>query len=98
MNLRPATILCVDDEHTALTIRMMLLESEGYRVLTAESGREALELFQSSAVDLAIVDYWMDGMKGVALCRELKRLKPALPVIILSGFAEFPYETLGLAD
>jgi len=98
MNPKPATILCVDDEPAALGIRTLLLEAEGYRTVAAESGREALERFQSTAVDLAIIDYWMGGMNGVALAGELKRLAPELPIIILSGYAELPNETLGVAE
>jgi len=97
VNAKPATILCVDDDSTALNIRRLLLESVGYRTLSAESGREALTLFQSEPIDLVVLDYWMGGMNGVALAQEIKRLKPAIPIIILSGYAELPGEATGLA-
>lgn len=93
-----ATILCVDDEEPGLVVRKMLLEQAGYRVLTARSGLEGIRLFQAESVDAVILDYWMSGMNGVATARELKRLKPDLPIIILSAYGTLLDETLGLAE
>jgi CheY-like chemotaxis protein len=94
----PATILCVDDEEPGLVVRKMLLEQAGYRVLTARSGLEGIRLFQAESADAVILDYWMSGMNGVATARELKRLKPDLPIIILSAYGTLLDETLGLAE
>jgi CheY-like chemotaxis protein len=92
------TILCVDDEPSVLTTLKALLESAGFRVLAAESGPEALALFQSEAVDLVIMDYVMPGMNGMAAARTMKTIKPLVPIVFLSAFRELPDETLGLAE
>jgi len=93
-----ATILCIDDELDIMNVRRLLLESEGHNVIDAATGKEGLQLFQSNNVDLVIVDYWMSGMNGLAVAREIKRLNAAVPVIILSGLAELPGEASGIAD
>ena len=92
-----ATILCVDDEKNQLVLRKLMLERAGYRVLTAESPAKAIELFQSDTIDLVIVDYYMPGMTGLALARELLRQR-RLPVVVLSAYAELPGESIGMAD
>ena len=93
-----ATILCIEDEPPQLLLRKLLLESRGYIVITAESGREALKLFQVHAVDLVILDYWMSGMNGVFVAREMKQVKPNIPIIIFSAYQSFPAEVIGIAD
>ena len=92
-----ATILCIDDEENQLVLRKRMLERAGYRVLTAESTAEAIALFGSDTVDLVIVDYYMPGMNGLALAREILRQKK-LPVVLLSAYAELPGESIGTAD
>ena len=92
-----ATILCIDDEENQLVLRKLMLERAGYRVLTAESPAEAIRLFGSDTVDLVIVDYYMPGMNGLALAREILRQKK-LPVVVLSAYAELPGESIGTAD
>ena len=93
-----ATILCIDDEPDASQLRRLLLESEGYEVVDARTGEEGLRLFRSHKIDLVIVDYWMTGMNGLVVAREMKKLNPAVPVIVLSGLAELPGEAIGIAD
>lgn len=97
-SLQRSTVLCIDDEEAQLVVRKLLLEKDGYRVFTATSGAEGLKLFRSQPIDAAIVDYWMSGMTGVAVARELKRSKPNTPVIILSAYVSLPDEALGAAD
>ena len=94
-----ATILCVEDEPSQLLLRKLLLETQGYTVITAESGEEALELFQRDLVDLVIADYWLPGrLNGVAVAREMKKSKPNVPIIIFSVSPPFPAEIIGIAD
>ncbi len=92
-----ATILCVDDEENQLALRKLMLERAGYRVLTAESPAKAIEVFRPDAVDLVIVDYYLPGMNGLSLARELLRQKK-LPIVVLSAYAELPCESIGAAD
>jgi CheY-like chemotaxis protein len=98
MDSKRATILCIDDEEPGLQVRRMLLESAGYRVICARSGVEGLKAFQSEPVDAVVLDYWMSGMNGIAVAREIKRLNSATPIMILSAYGTLLDETLGLAD
>jgi len=75
-----------------------MLESSGYRVLYARSGREGLELLDSEDVDAILLDYWMPEQKGLAVARAIRRLKPQLPIVVLSGYASLGDEAIGLAD
>ncbi len=93
-----ATVLCIDDEPSAIESRRLLLEAEGYQVINASAGEEGIRLFQSNKIDVVVVDYWMSGMNGLTVAREIKRLDPAMPVIMLSGLPELPGEAVGIAD
>ncbi|GAC1436850.1 MAG: hypothetical protein NVS1B11_21410 [Terriglobales bacterium] len=93
-----ATILCVDDEEPGLKVRRILLESAGYNVLTASSGREGISIFKTEKVDAVILDYWMSGLNGVATARELKRIQQSVPIMILSAYGTILDEMLGVAD
>jgi len=92
------TILCIDDDEAGLNSRRRMLESSGYRVLYARSGREGLELLDSEDVDAILLDYWMPEQKGLAVARAIRRLKPQLPIVVLSGYASLGDEAIGLAD
>jgi CheY-like chemotaxis protein len=90
MGERKAVILCVDDEQNPLTLRKFVLQKAGYDVLTASSGKEALELVASRKVDLVLSDHLMPGMHGTELAEQLKAEHPKLPVILISGVNELP--------
>lgn len=98
MQKEPATVLCIDDEQTALQLRQHLLESAGYKVLAAKSGRQGVTAFKSEAVSAVILDYWMADMNGMQVAREIRKLNPAVPIIILSAYGELLDESLGIAD
>ena len=98
MESKTATVLCIDDEQTALQLRQHLLESAGYRVLAAKSGALGIKSFKSEPVDAVILDYWMADMNGMQVARELRKLNPAVPIIILSAYGELLDESLGIAD
>ncbi len=83
-------ILCVDDEVVAVALRRLVLLSAGYQVVTAADGAAALELFRCIQVDLVITDHWLPGLMGAQLGAEMKRLKPAIPIILFSGLPEAP--------
>jgi signal transduction histidine kinase/CheY-like chemotaxis protein len=82
------TILMVDDEDILLTMGQMILSSFGYRVLTANSGEKALEVFKNSSlpIDLVITDLVMPKMSGRELIENLRRISPAVPIICTSGY------------
>jgi len=79
------TILCVDDNEQALSIRKVMLETRGYRVVTCTSGEEALAIFHDGGVDLVLSDVIMPGMDGAELVARIKAASPQTPAILLSG-------------
>lgn len=84
--MRPKrTILCVDDNEQALSIRKLMLETRGYRVLACTSGYQALEVFKSGGVDLVLSDLQMPGLDGAALVQKIKEISSATPAILFSG-------------
>ena len=84
--MRPKkTILCVDDNEQSLSIRKVMLETRGYRVVPCTGGEEALERFKKGGVDLVLTDLIMPGLDGSKLIEEIKSLSPQTPVILLSG-------------
>ena len=91
------TILCVDDNEQALSIRKVMLETRGYRVLACNGGAMALETFRRGGVDLVITDLIMPGLDGSRLIEEIKGLSPQTPVVLISGRVKV-YERDTLAD
>jgi CheY-like chemotaxis protein len=87
--MRPKkTILCVDDNENILSVRAFLLDTHGYRVLSAQSAQEALALITESlpgSIDLLLCDLLMPQMDGNELVRRAKQLHPGLPAMIVSG-------------
>ena len=79
------TILVVDDEKNYLLVLSEILQDEGYEVLTAQGGREALEIQKSSDLDLILTDMKMPGMDGIELLENIKALDPDLPVIMMTA-------------
>ncbi|MGE5726192.1 MAG: response regulator transcription factor [Acidobacteriota bacterium] len=91
-------LLCVDDRATSLEVRRLLLEREGYEVLTANDGAAGLKLFAARLVDLVVLDYQMPGFNGAAVAKKMREIKPEVPVVMLSAHFEPPPETNGLVD
>jgi CheY-like chemotaxis protein len=91
------TILCVDDEENPRTLRRLILERQGYQVITAASGLEALEVLNRTSVDLVLSDQMMPGMTGSQLTKAVKAAWPAMPVVLISGVNEIPTDA-GCAD
>ena len=91
------TILCVDDEETALFLRKAVLQKFGFEVITANSGRRALDILASEQVDLVLSDLLMPEMPGTELAKAVKQRYPNLPVVVVSGVNEIPPEA-GYAD
>jgi two-component system response regulator CpxR len=91
------TILCVDDSEQSLSIRKVMLETRGYRVITCTGGEQALERFKKGGIDLVLTDLTMPGMDGNKLIEEIKSISPQTPVILLSGKVKF-YDRDSKAD
>ncbi len=90
-------ILCVDDAEIALRIRKLLLTIAGYEVATAASGEEGLEHFKRDNVDLVIADHFLTDKTGTQIAREMKTIKPHVPILIVSASADTP-EGIEFAD
>ncbi|MFK4983966.1 two-component system response regulator GlrR [Klebsiella pneumoniae] len=89
-NRKPARLLLVDDDPGLLKLLGMRLVSEGYSVITAESGPEALRVLGREKVDLVISDLRMDEMDGLQLFSEIQKGHPGMPVIILTAHGSIP--------
>lgn len=82
------TLLLVDDEASILSSLRRLLRNEGYRILTANSGSEGLQVLAENEVDVIVSDQRMPGMTGVEFLRAARQLYPDTVRIVLSGFTE----------
>lgn len=92
-----ALILAVDDESSGLYFRKLILEHAGHTVLTSSGVDEALSLFRSNPVDIVVTDHLLGRQTGNDMAEEMKRTKPTVPIILLSGTSTIP-EPLVHAD
>ena len=94
----PETILVVDDDKTNRSLLSIILKKEGYRVIEAEDGQDALTKGLETPVDLVLLDIMMPNMDGYEACRRMKE-EPGtsdIPVIFLSAKAETRDKIMGL--
>ena len=96
--VRNPLILCVDDEPSGLLMRRLLLESQGYRVLTAKSGTDGIAILSAEAIDLVLLDYMMPSEDGGEVAGTMKRIKPSVPILMLSAYVDMPSEVLAHTD
>ncbi len=89
-------ILCVDDEQIGLRVRKILLERAGYRVLTAQDGLSALEIFASEPVEAVVLDYSMPGMHGGEVAVRMHQTKPEVPILLLSAYLDLPADVTSM--
>jgi CheY-like chemotaxis protein len=88
-------VLAVDDDGLVLANTAAMLGDLGHEALEAGSGPEALEILRAGAtVDLVITDQAMPGMTGVQLAAAIRAERPGLPVLLVTGYAEFPPDAL----
>jgi len=83
-----AAILLVDDDGAVRDVTAAMLRDIGYRVEEAHSGEAALDLIGRDRFDLAVIDYAMPGMSGAELAKRVRKRRPDLPVLFVTGFAE----------
>jgi two-component system response regulator GlrR len=98
MSRRKATILCIDDHLSGLVGRKMFLEQNGYSVLEATGGQEALKLFRKYPVDAVVVDYQMPGMNGDIVAEKMKKMRSRIPIMLLSAYGPLPERKLKSVD
>ena len=89
--IEAATILVVDDEPSIVETLSGILEDEGYNVVTAASGEEAVERFVATAPDLVILDVWLPGMDGGETLSVLREKNIDACVIMISGHSSIEY-------
>ena len=90
-------ILCIDDDEAILRYEKALLERSGYATITASSPQQGLNLVRMCKCDAVLLDYEMPGMNGQEVAIEIKRLRPELKVILVSG-SEVPKPALAWVD
>jgi CheY-like chemotaxis protein len=84
-------VLLVDDDTLVSMNTAYMLMDLGHSVLEAPSGARALQLLETDAqFDVVITDYAMPGMTGLDLATKIKQIRPKMPVIIATGYAELP--------
>ena len=81
-------ILIIDDEETNVRVLSISLRSDGFRVVTAYSGEEGLEVFQQEAPELVLTDIKMPGMDGIEVLQKIKAMDPDAEVIIITGHGD----------
>ena len=93
-NVQPSRILVVDDDVLIAMNTVDLVEDLGHSALEANSGKAALEILASDVpLDAMITDFAMPGMNGVELATRARELRPHLPILLASGYAELPSGT-----
>jgi response regulator RpfG family c-di-GMP phosphodiesterase len=92
------TVLIVDDEPAVVTAMSHTLSREGYRVLAANNGAQALELAAAQPPDLILCDYMMPGMNGVEVFQEMARICPDAIRILVTGQADLEVAMSAIND
>ena len=89
-------ILVVDDEPSIVTLMKFNLEKAGYEVITAEDGRQGLDLSLTEKPDLIVLDLMLPGMDGMDVCKTLRQEKVDTPILMLTAKDEEFDKILGL--
>lgn len=86
--MQPKKLLLIDDERPILEVLGISLASEGYEVLTAESGQKGLEIFARGDVKLVVTDIRMPGMDGIEVLRQVKARDQETEVVVITGHGD----------
>ena len=87
-------ILCIDDEELGLEIRKLVLERQGFTVLTARDGHTGISIFDTQRVDAVVLDYAMPGMDGGQVATILRQRQADIPILMLSAYVALPEEVM----
>ena len=89
-----STLLCIHRDPSELS----LLKENGYEVVTATNGREALRLFMSRPVDVIVIEYHLGLLDGALIATEIKQVRPEVPIVMLTDNADLPGCSLKSVD
>ena len=95
MSVKKSTILVADDDPQLLRLMTRNLQFEGYSLLTASDGRQALDLFEQHAPELLLIDVMMPKMDGLAVCQNIREFS-AVPIIIVTARGQDSDKVRGL--
>lgn len=93
-NAGKGRVLVVDDDPELRQMVLYALQNRGYQADGAEDGLQALARLQRGTFDVVVTDFQMPRLDGLALLREVRRLEPPLPVVILTGFVDTSMEAV----
>jgi DNA-binding response OmpR family regulator len=79
-------VMIVDDDPHILELYKVELLEEGYEIVTASTGKEAMEVFENENPDLVTLDILMPDIDGITLLRKMKELKPRMPIIMSTAY------------
>lgn len=96
MNSGKANILVVEDEKDVRDLMLLHLKREGHEVSVAENGEEALNLLNSSRLNLVVLDWMLPGMSGLEICKTLRAQKSTVPILMVTARADTSDIVLGL--
>jgi DNA-binding NtrC family response regulator len=80
------SILFVDDHEVLARLSCEILETQGYRAVSAYNAQDALDKFKREKFDMLVTDFRMEGMNGLQLAQEIHATSPDIPVIIVTGY------------
>jgi DNA-binding NtrC family response regulator len=86
--IKKSHILIADDEPDILMILGEFLSNEGFNVLTAKDGKQAVEKVRDYSIDLVLLDVAMPEMNGIDALREIKKIKPEIPAIMITAYRD----------
>ena len=89
-------ILCIDDEDLGLEIRKMVLEREGFSVLTARDGNAGIEVLETNPIDAVILDFAMPGINGGQVAKIIRQRWPDMPILMLSAYVALPADVMSV--
>ena len=93
-----AMVLCLDDDPTVLATRKLVLQSAGYRVVTASNAREGLDIFSRQPIRAVVIDYAMTETEATDVAAEMKRRDSGVPILMLSPYMYLPESVLRNVD
>jgi len=92
------TILCIDDNDGILRYYRAFLERRGFAVVTTASARKGVQIAAASTVTAVIVDYNMLEMNGHEVATEIRRIRPQVPIVMVSGEDQIPEDAVKRVD